>query len=317
MSFVTTIIPVFNAQHYLGEALDSVARQTRRPDRVIVLDDCSTDDSPRIAAAFKPLACEVVRNERNLGLFQNHNRGLTYAAQTDFLHFLHGDDFIMPAFYEKLLAAQAGLHGRTLAYCDHVVVDEQGVPLRGGWARKNRPNRIVPVKSLLVQLAEMRPILLHGALLKTARQAAPCQFRLDLPQVGDCVFHAEWAKTCDTIVEVPEALVAHRSHPKSASTRNRLQLKAALSDEWIAMTRIAQLMGETGWRRFYRRQKLALHFGMLARLKVKMLRADPVYARQLRDEAIRTVGRFYWLAGQLLAVLRSIAIRTGVIESRR
>src|SRR5688572_29259046 len=103
MSRVTTVIPVFNGEKYIAQTLLSLARQTRPPDRVIVLDDQSTDQTEEIVRTFKGLNCDWVRNERNLGLFPNHNRALTFAAETDFLHILHADDLILPAFFENLV----------------------------------------------------------------------------------------------------------------------------------------------------------------------------------------------------------------------
>src|SRR5689334_20090773 len=45
---LTTIIPVFNGEKHLAATLQSVAAQTRRPDRLIVLDNCSTDGTRRV-----------------------------------------------------------------------------------------------------------------------------------------------------------------------------------------------------------------------------------------------------------------------------
>ncbi|HEV2329665.1 MAG TPA: glycosyltransferase, partial [Verrucomicrobiae bacterium] len=92
MAVVTTVMPVFNGERHLLEALDSLAHQSRPPDRVIVLDDCSTDRTSKIVTGFKGLRCEYRLNEHNLGLLANHNRALELAVETDFLHFLHQDD---------------------------------------------------------------------------------------------------------------------------------------------------------------------------------------------------------------------------------
>ncbi len=52
MSQLTTVIPVYNGEQFLEATLRSVADQTRRPDRVIIQDNCSTDGTPLIAQAF-------------------------------------------------------------------------------------------------------------------------------------------------------------------------------------------------------------------------------------------------------------------------
>ena len=73
---VTTIIPVHNGEKFLRATLQSVADQTRRPDRLIVVDNCSTDGTEKIVREFTAMKCEWFRNPTNLGLFGNMNRAL-------------------------------------------------------------------------------------------------------------------------------------------------------------------------------------------------------------------------------------------------
>ena len=51
---IAVVIPVYNHARYVGEALESVLAQTRKPDRVIVIDDGSKDDSLDVLGAFIP-----------------------------------------------------------------------------------------------------------------------------------------------------------------------------------------------------------------------------------------------------------------------
>lgn len=318
MPHVTTVLPVYNAAAFLPATLASLAAQTRRPDRIVVLDDCSTDDTVRLAEAFAALPCEVVRHERNAGLFPNHNRALAYAAETDFLHLLHGDDLIRPTFYARMLATATVTPGRSFVYCDHEIIDAHGTVVRPRHPRPVRPDRHLSVRRFILRQAEMHPIMLHSALLQTDRHPAPCLFRLDLPQVADTVFHAEWARSCDTVVEVRETLVAHREHAGTASSRNRHSVSAAIGDEWRAMHLSAALLGETGWRRRCREARLALLFGMLTELKFAVLRRiEPALVAPMRAEAARLAGARWLLAGRGLAQLRRVAIRARLLENMR
>src|SRR5206468_4137421 len=71
---ITTTIPVRYAQQFILQTLESVAAQTRRTERVVVLDNCSTDATPELVKTFKGLPIEYIRNPRDLGPFGNFNR---------------------------------------------------------------------------------------------------------------------------------------------------------------------------------------------------------------------------------------------------
>src|SRR5437879_6081673 len=124
MATLTTVIPVHNGEKYIGATLASVAAQKRRPDRVIVLDNCSTDGTRDVVTKFRDLHCEWIQNERNLGLFGNLNRALAFAEGTDFLHLLHADDLILPEFYERAITALTETRDRALAYSLPQFIDD-------------------------------------------------------------------------------------------------------------------------------------------------------------------------------------------------
>ena len=62
---IITVIPVYNGEKFIRQTLESVARQTLRPDRVIVQDNCSTDRTPEIAREFPTVR---MLRQTNLGL---------------------------------------------------------------------------------------------------------------------------------------------------------------------------------------------------------------------------------------------------------
>jgi len=85
---VTVVMPMYQAQAYIGEALASVAAQTVRPERVLVVDDGSTDAGPALAAAFPGV--ELVRRPHE-GIAATINAGLAL-VRTEFVAFLDADD---------------------------------------------------------------------------------------------------------------------------------------------------------------------------------------------------------------------------------
>ena len=85
---ISVIIPVYNGEAYLAEAIESVLRQTYRPIKLIVVDDGSTDGSAEVAQRFLEVRyCFQPQS----GAAAARNRG-TSLAQGTFLAFLDADD---------------------------------------------------------------------------------------------------------------------------------------------------------------------------------------------------------------------------------
>jgi glycosyltransferase involved in cell wall biosynthesis len=86
---ISCIVPVFNDERYLAEALDSILAQTYQNLQVIVVDDASTDQTPAVAALYGKRIC-YLRQEK-AGAPAARNLGLR-AARGDFIAFLDSDD---------------------------------------------------------------------------------------------------------------------------------------------------------------------------------------------------------------------------------
>ena len=101
LPLISCIVPVFNGEHYLREALESIFTQTYRPLEVIVADDGSTDGTAAIVAEYS----ERVRHlgQPNTGAPAARNLGLR-AACGEFIAFLDADDLWHP---EKLARQMA------------------------------------------------------------------------------------------------------------------------------------------------------------------------------------------------------------------
>jgi glycosyltransferase involved in cell wall biosynthesis len=102
---VSTIIPVFNRPGMLAEAVDSVLAQTYRPIEIVIVDDGSTDETPRVIeelAARHPEVRGIRRANGGPGVAREAGRG---EARGEFIQYLDSDDLLMPRKFEVQVRA--------------------------------------------------------------------------------------------------------------------------------------------------------------------------------------------------------------------
>ncbi|HEX5220147.1 MAG TPA: glycosyltransferase family 2 protein [Verrucomicrobiae bacterium] len=92
---VSVCIPAYNNGEYIAETLESVLRQRYADFEIIIVDDCSTDDTVSIVRRFRDSRIRLNRNKTNLGLGRNWNKAISL-ANGKYLKVLCGDDVIHP-----------------------------------------------------------------------------------------------------------------------------------------------------------------------------------------------------------------------------
>ncbi len=123
---VSVVIPAYNNARTILPLLDSVLAQTATPDEVLIVDDASTDQTPRLAATHA-LAPRIVTMERNSGPSAARNRGVR-EARGEVVLFLDSDVVVDNAAVARIKAAfsdpnVAAVNGRM-----------EAEPLNPGWA---------------------------------------------------------------------------------------------------------------------------------------------------------------------------------------
>jgi glycosyltransferase involved in cell wall biosynthesis len=121
---VSIVIPCYNQGRYLGEAIDSARQQSHPNVDVLVVDDGSTDDTARVAAAHPSI---TYLRQGNAGTAVARNRGLR-DSRGELVVFLDADDRLLPdaiALGVDYLAS----HSNAAFVTGHVrLIDEQGTP---------------------------------------------------------------------------------------------------------------------------------------------------------------------------------------------
>ena len=129
---IFVFIPVYNAEKFLSQAIESVLSQTYSDWDMLLLDDCSTDDSFKIAMRYAESDSRImaVRNSSNLGMLLNWNKGLTF-GEDDFLVKLDADDYWHPHMLEKSMEVLNRFPEVGLVFSKYCNVNEAGEVLGG------------------------------------------------------------------------------------------------------------------------------------------------------------------------------------------
>jgi glycosyltransferase involved in cell wall biosynthesis len=100
MNNVTIVITNYNTKDFIVEAIDSVKSQSVKPDKIVVVDDASTDGSQEILSKIEGI--ELILRDSNGGASSARNLGIA-TADTAFVALLDGDDTYEPEKIEKSL----------------------------------------------------------------------------------------------------------------------------------------------------------------------------------------------------------------------
>jgi glycosyltransferase involved in cell wall biosynthesis len=99
VSDITVIIPYYNREEYIDEAIQSVLAQTLKPLEILVVNDCSRESSRRYLERYAKV-CTIMDLPVNVGLAGSRNAGMR-AARGQFIALLDDDDIWLPQKLEQ------------------------------------------------------------------------------------------------------------------------------------------------------------------------------------------------------------------------
>lgn len=207
---VTVVVPAYNAAPYLAVTLQSLQQQTQVPERVVVVDDGSTDDTAAIAERF---GATVVRQQQK-GPGAARNRGLE-AATSEFVAFLDADDWYVPDKLERSIEVLTELRAGCVC-TDAWVVRGERIE-----ARKNA-NRYVPAVLTLEHLLRENPVVCSTVVARRDAVLGAGRFdeHPDLVATEDFDLWLRMSQR-EPIAYLPQPMTFYRVHSGSLSANGR------------------------------------------------------------------------------------------------
>ena len=124
--FVSIVMPVYNGEKYLAEAIDSVLNQTHEHFELIIIDDGSTDGSARIIKEYSKKDSRVVLHQQpNSGLPVSLNKGIEL-AKADIIVRMDADDIMLPQRLEKQIPFLLSHPEATVVSCFSYHINSKG-----------------------------------------------------------------------------------------------------------------------------------------------------------------------------------------------
>lgn len=124
---VSIIMPSWNTGNYIAESIESVLNQTYKNWELLIVDDCSTDNTDSVVASFDDKRIRYFKNKKNSGAALTRNRAIR-KANGEWIAFLDSDDLWSPEKLEKQLKFMND-NGYVFSYHDFVKIDEKSKPL--------------------------------------------------------------------------------------------------------------------------------------------------------------------------------------------
>lgn len=124
---VSIIMPSWNTDRFIAETIQSVIDQTYKNWELLIVDDCSTDNTDEVVASFKDDRIKYFHNEKNSGAALTRNRAMR-EAQGEWIAFLDSDDLWMPEKLEHQISFMIE-NGYSLSYTEYEKIDEKSKQL--------------------------------------------------------------------------------------------------------------------------------------------------------------------------------------------
>ena len=213
---VTIIMPAYNAEKHIVEAIDSVLAQTYTDWELLVLDDCSTDHTAVVVEDYtrRDKRVHLLRNKVNLGVGQTRNCGVDNST-AEWIAFLDSDDMWEPDKLKKQMALVEDDPKAELIFTASSFIDESG-------EKRNYilhvPQRITRKELLKQNLISCSSVLVKRALL------------LEHKMPGKGMIHEDFATWLSILDEkafaygIDEPLLIYRL---SANSKSGNKIKAA------------------------------------------------------------------------------------------
>ena len=208
---VSFVVPCYNLGHLLSECVTSILSQTYGDLEVLIMDDCSPDQTPEVAQSFRDPRVTHVRNDPNLGHLRNYNKGIGL-ARGKYVWLISADDCLRrTCVVERYVRLMEDHPGVGYVFCPAVRLEEgrEGDVIDYSWHGSR--DAIFDGRRFLATLVKANTIAAPTGMVRKECYDRLGMFPLDMPWGGDWYLWCLFALHYD-VAYLAEPMVYYRRH---------------------------------------------------------------------------------------------------------
>jgi glycosyltransferase involved in cell wall biosynthesis len=220
---VSFVVPCYKLAHLLRECVDSILSQSYGNLEVLVMDDCSPDNTPEVAQSFRDPRVKHIRNDPNLGHLRNYNKGIGL-ARGEYVWLISADDYLGRDYVLKRYVELLEAHPRVgYTFCPGFAAEPERNTDLSGWVGSGRSShgkrdRIIKGRDLVKKLVRGNTIVAASGLVRRDCYENVSLFPLDMPWAGDWYLWCVFALHYDAGY-FSEPMVCYREHQLSMTNK--------------------------------------------------------------------------------------------------
>lgn len=210
---ITVLMSVYNAEEYLGSAIDSILNQTYGDFEFIIINDGSSDKSKDIIRSFSDKRIKLIDNDKNSGLIFSLNKGIDNASGK-YIARMDADDISLPTRFQKQFDYLESNNDIALVGSTAILIDELG-------HEKNKIGITLPSNQIFCQLF-FGNMFIHTSVMGLTEVFRKYKYNINYFLAEDYLLWSQIAKDLPVFV-ISEPLVKYRFHQASVSVLGKEQ----------------------------------------------------------------------------------------------
>ena len=246
---VSFVVPCYNYAHLLPQCIHSILGQTYKEFEILIMDNCSPDNTPEVAASFNDPRVKHIRNEVNLGHVRNFNKGITM-AQGKYVWLISPDDWLRsPDVLQRYVELMEKNPGVGYVFCRSLEVRGSQQPKEIGiaqWTSCGPEDRIWEGPNFVLRLLQNNCVVLSAAMVRKECYDKLGLFSLEMPHANDVYLFFVLALHYQ-VAYMAEPMVFVRIHETSLTSEfDQTGSAFCVIDELTVLWRVARLAEQAG-----------------------------------------------------------------------